>query len=210
VSYVTPDDPDHIMWGVLLKRERDEWRLDCARSFELASKRFGQSRGRKPVRVRLGMRTTNDGYGMVAPRPEGTQAAAAMHGALRMASLRPEDVRVVNAHGSATPLNDGTESRVIRSVLGSAADDVAVIGTKPYHGHALGASGAIEAVVTCLALETGWLPPILNLETPGEDCDLDYVLGEGRAAAPGVTLSNSFGFGGINACLAFAPPGARA
>jgi 3-oxoacyl-[acyl-carrier-protein] synthase II len=169
-----------------------------------------RERGARVYAEVVGYGTTNDGYGMVAPRPEGTQAAAAMRGALRMAGLGPRDVRVVNAHGSSTPLNDGTESRVIRSVLGDAADDAAVVGTKPYHGHALGASGAIEAVVSCLSLETGWLPPVLNLDTPGEDCDLDYVRGDGRASAPGVTLSNSFGFGGINACLALAPPGAQA
>lgn len=169
-----------------------------------------RERGARIYAEVTGYGTTNDGYGMVAPRPEGTQAAAAMRGAMRMAGLEPGDVRVVNAHGSSTPLNDGTESRVIRSVLGDAADDVAVIGTKPYHGHALGASGAIEAVVTCLSMETDWLPPVLNLERPGEDCDLDYVRGAGRESAAGVTLSNSFGFGGINACLAIAPAPARA
>jgi 3-oxoacyl-[acyl-carrier-protein] synthase II len=164
-----------------------------------------RARGARIYAEIVGYGTTNDGYGMVAPRPEGTQAAAAMRGALRMAGLTPADVEVVNAHASSTPLNDGTESRVIREVFGDAADDVAVIGTKPYHGHALGASGAIEATVSCLTFETGWLPPVLNLETPGEDCDLDYVTGSGRDHAPGVTLSNSFGFGGINACLALRP-----
>jgi 3-oxoacyl-[acyl-carrier-protein] synthase II len=181
-----------------------------AATLVLETLEHARSRGARVYAEVVGYGTTNDGYGMVAPRPEGTQAAAAMNGALRMAGLEPGDVEVVNAHGSSTPLNDSTESRVIRSVLGDAADRVAVIGTKPYHGHALGASGAIEAVVSCLCLETGWLPPVLNLETPGEDCDLDYVRGDGRAAAPGITLSNSFGFGGINACLALAPPPAGA
>lgn len=176
-----------------------------AATLVLETLEHARARGARIYAEIVGYGTTNDGYGMVAPRPEGTQAAAAMRGALRMAGLEPSDIATINAHASSTPLNDSTESRVIREVLGSSADDVSVIGTKPYHGHALGASGAIEATVSCLTFETGWLPPILNLETPGEHCDLDYVTGRGRDRDPGVTLSNSFGFGGINACLALLP-----
>ena len=148
-----------------------------------------------------GYAVTNDAYHMTAPHPEGTQAAAAMRGALAMAGLAPSEVDHVNTHGSSTPLNDSTESQAIRTVLGESADSVPVTGTKPYHGHALGASGAIEVAVAGLTLTRGWIPPVLNLEEPGEGCDLDYVEGDGREATVRTVLSNSFGFGGINAAL---------
>ncbi len=129
---------------------------------------------------------TNDAYHMTAPRPDGRQAARAMQLALRDARLAPSEIGYINAHGSSTPLNDPTLS-----------------GTKGYYGHALGASGAIEAAICALSLRNGWLPPTVNLETPDPACDLDYIRGEGRAAQPEFMLSNSFGFGGINASLVF-------
>jgi len=133
---------------------------------------------------------------------EGACTLVLVRGALGTAGLRPDQIDLVNSHGSSTPLNDSTESRVIRQVLGDHADRVAVCGTKPYHGHALGASGAMEVGISALVIQRGWIPPILNLEEPGEDCDLDYVTGQGRESAVKNVLSNSFGFGGINACLA--------
>ncbi|MDT8368008.1 MAG: beta-ketoacyl-[acyl-carrier-protein] synthase family protein [Longimicrobiales bacterium] len=192
-------------------RDRDGFVMgEGAAALVLETLGHARARGAHIYAEVAGYGVTNDGHSMVAPRPEGTQAAAAMRAAMRMADLAPGDVAVINAHASSTPLNDATESRVIREVLGPVADDVAVIGTKPYHGHPLGASGAIEAVVSCLAFESGWLPPILNLDAPGAGCDLDYVTGSGRICAPGVTLSNSFGFGGINACLVLVPGSALA
>jgi 3-oxoacyl-[acyl-carrier-protein] synthase II len=107
----------------------------------------------------------------------------------------------VNAHASSTVLNDRTETLALRSALGPAAESVSVTGTKPYHGHALGASGAIEIAIAALSLRDGWVPPTLNLHHPGEACDLDYVTGRGREGTIGTVLSNSFGFGGINAVL---------
>ncbi|HEX2203517.1 MAG TPA: beta-ketoacyl-ACP synthase II [Longimicrobium sp.] len=151
----------------------------------------------------LGYGTSNDAHHMTAPRPDGAQAARAMRDALRTAGLAPEDVDYVNAHGSSTPLNDSTESRTIRAVLGEHADRVVVSGTKGYTAHCLGATGAIEAAVTALAIQRGWVPPTVNLEEPGEACDLPYVVGEGAARNVRYALSNSFGFGGINAVLAF-------
>jgi 3-oxoacyl-[acyl-carrier-protein] synthase II len=121
--------------------------------------------------------------------------------AIDSAGLSPSDVDHVNAHASSTPLNDATESKAIRSALGAYADEVPVTGTKPYHGHALGASGAIEAAISCLSLRDAWIPPTLNLVEPGEGCDLDYVTGAGREGAIRSVISNSFGFGGINAVL---------
>jgi len=151
----------------------------------------------------LGYGTSNDAHHMTAPRPDGSQAARAMRTALRTGGIRPDEVDYVNAHGSSTPLNDSTESRVVRDVLGGHADRVVVSGTKGYHAHCLGATGAVEAAITVLAIQRGWIPPTLNLETPGEGCDLAYATGDGVCVSVRRAVSNSFGFGGINAALAF-------
>jgi 3-oxoacyl-[acyl-carrier-protein] synthase II len=112
----------------------------------------------------------------------------------------------VNAHASSTALNDPAESTAIRAALGDRAERIPVTGTKPYHGHALGASGAMEAAVACLSLREGWIPPTLNLDEPDEGCDLDYVTGPGRDGSLRAIVSNSFGFGGINAVLVLTAP----
>lgn len=151
----------------------------------------------------LGYGTSNDAHHMTAPRPDGSQAARAMRSAMRTGGIRPEEVDYVNAHASSTPLNDSTESRVIREVMGEHADRVVVSGTKGYHAHCLGATGAIEAAISMLTIQRGWIPPTLNLESPGEGCDLSYVTGEGACVPVRRAVSNSFGFGGINAALAF-------
>jgi 3-oxoacyl-[acyl-carrier-protein] synthase II len=143
----------------------------------------------------------NDAHHMTAPRPDGTQAARIMRNALRDAHVAPHEVGYVNAHGSSTPLNDPTETRAIRSVFGDYATQLPVSSTKAYYGHALGASGAMEAAICALSLERGWLPPTLNFDEPGEGCDLDYIPGDGREQRVDYILSNSFGFGGINAAL---------
>ena len=115
--------------------------------------------------------------------------------------MAPDDVDLVSGHGSSTPLNDPTETRAIRMALGAAADDASVVGSKAYHGHALGASGAIEAAIALLSMRRGWIPPTLNLDRPDPECDLDYVREGGRSETPTAALSNSFGFGGINAAI---------
>jgi len=162
-----------------------------------------KARGARIYAEVLGYGTSNDAHHMTAPRPDGTQAARAMAAALRTGGLRPEQVDYVNAHGSSTPLNDSTESRIIRAVLGEHTDRVVVSGTKGYHAHCLGATGAIEAGITALAIQRGWVPPTLNLEEPGDECDLPYATGTGEARNVRYAVSNSFGFGGINAALAF-------
>jgi 3-oxoacyl-[acyl-carrier-protein] synthase II len=162
-----------------------------------------KARGARIYAEVLGYGTSNDAHHMTAPRPDGSQAARAMRSALRTAGLAPEDVDYVNAHGSSTPLNDSTESRVIRQVLGDHADHVSVSGTKGYHAHCLGATGAMEAAISALAIHRGWIPPSLNLEERDAECDLPYVTGTGEARKVRVAISNSFGFGGINAALAF-------
>lgn len=153
-----------------------------------------------------GFGTTNDGYHMTAPLPDGAQSARAMRLALEDAGAVPDEVEHVNAHGSSTKLNDTTETRAIKSVLGERAYRVPVSGTKGYYGHALGASGAIEAAISALSIARGWVPPTLNLAEPDPECDLDYVAGDGREMGVGFIVSNSFGFGGINASLVFQRP----
>ena len=151
----------------------------------------------------LGYGTSNDAHHMTAPLPSGTQAARAMRSALEEAGLPPEAVDYVNAHASGTPLNDATETLAIKQVLGDHAYRVPISGTKAMHGHALGATGAIEAASCMLTLRHAYLPPTLNLEDPDPACDLDYIPGRGREVAVRHILSNSFGFGGINASLVF-------
>jgi 3-oxoacyl-[acyl-carrier-protein] synthase II len=149
----------------------------------------------------LGYGMSNDAYHMTAPRPDGSQAARSMMRALDDAHVRPEEIEYVNAHGSSTPLNDTTETLAIKRVFGEHAYKIPVSGTKGYYGHALGASGAIEAAICALAMTRDWLPPTVNLATPADGCDLDYIPRIGRDAHPELLLSNSFGFGGINAAL---------
>jgi 3-oxoacyl-[acyl-carrier-protein] synthase II len=140
---------------------------------------------------------------MTAPRPDGRQAARAIRNALIEARVAPHEIGYINAHGSSTPLNDSTETGSVKQVFGDHAYRLAFSGTKGYYGHALGASGAIEAAICALASQRGWVPPTLNLEEPDPACDLSHVTGAGRALAPEYLLSNSFGFGGINAALVF-------
>jgi len=165
-----------------------------------------EARGARIYADILGYGTNNDAFHMAAPRPDGSGATDAIHAALATAGLSVIDVDHVNAHGSSTALNDRAESLALRTALGSHADSVSVTGTKPYHGHALGASGAIEVAITGLSILDQWVPPVLNLLEPGEGCDLDYVTGTGRDGRIDVALSNSFGFGGINAVLLLTAP----
>ena len=119
------------------------------------------------------------------------------------AAFAPEEIEYINAHGSSTPLNDSTETLAIKHVFGDHAFKVTISGTKGYYGHALGASGAIEAATCALGMERGWLPPTVNLETPDPDCDLHYLADGGLDGRPRRVVSNSFGFGGVNAALVF-------
>jgi 3-oxoacyl-[acyl-carrier-protein] synthase II len=164
------------------------------------------ARGARIYAELAGYGNTNDAHHMTAPRPDGSQAARAMQIALGHADIDPGQVDFVSPHGSSTPLNDATESMALKTVLGERAHEVPVSGTKPYHAHALGASGAIEAAICCLSMERGWIAPTLNFESADEDCDLDYVPEHGREYRPRVCLSNSFGFGGINAAIVMRSP----
>jgi 3-oxoacyl-[acyl-carrier-protein] synthase II len=160
-----------------------------------------KARGARIYAEVVGFGTSNDAHHMTAPRPDGSQAARSMQLALRDANVSPGEVAYVNAHGSSTPLNDPTETGAIRQTFGEHAGSLQVSSTKGYYGHALGASGAIELAITALALDRGWLPPTLNHCAPAEGCDLDYIPREGRDTDAEYALSNSFGFGGINAAV---------
>ena len=159
------------------------------------------ARGARIYAEVCGYGLTNDAFHMTQPLPNGRQAARAMSLALEEARLRPQEVGYINAHGSSTPLNDPTETGAIKQVFGESARKVMLSGTKGYYGHALGASGAFEAAICALASERKWLPPTVNLTDLDPQCDLQYLAGEGRSADPEFILTNSFGFGGINAAL---------
>ena len=149
----------------------------------------------------VGYGLSNDAYHMTAPRPDGSQAARAMRLALDDAHISPAEIEYVNAHGSSTPLNDPTETLAIKDVFGDHAYKLSMSGTKGYYGHALGASGAIEAAICALAMEREWIPPTVNLTIADEACDLNFLPGNGRTMRVDHILTNSFGFGGINASL---------
>jgi 3-oxoacyl-[acyl-carrier-protein] synthase II len=159
------------------------------------------SRGAKIYAEIAGFGFTNDAYHMTAPRPDGSQAARSMRLALRDANITPDEVGYINAHGSSTPLNDPTETKALKDVFGERASNMPVSGTKGYYGHALGASGAIETAISALAISREWLPPTVNLAVADEACDLNFLPGTGRDARVEHVLTNSFGFGGINAAL---------
>jgi 3-oxoacyl-[acyl-carrier-protein] synthase II len=174
----------------------------------LENREHAVARGARIYAEIAGYGVTNDAHHMTAPRPDAAQAARAMRLALHGAGVRGDEVDFVSPHGSSTPLNDSTESTAIKQVLGEHAFRVPISGSKPYHAHALGASGAIEAAICCLAIRNAWIPPTLNFEGGDPCCDLDYVPGHGRHADVCVAISNSFGFGGINAALVItAQPG---
>ncbi|MDA8332662.1 MAG: beta-ketoacyl-ACP synthase II [Candidatus Dormibacteraeota bacterium] len=153
----------------------------------------------------LGSGSSADMYHFTAPDPEGRGAARAMSAALRHSGIAPEQVDYVNAHGTSTSLGDIAETLAIRQVLGEHANRVAVSSTKSMTGHLLGAAGAMEAAACVLAIQRGLIPPTINLADQDPRCDLDYVPNSARVAPVRVALSNSFGFGGHNACLVLGP-----
>ncbi len=148
-----------------------------------------------------GFGMTCDAYHMTAPEPSGRQAARAIQLALKDAGIKPTDVDYINAHGTSTPLNDKTETMVIKQVFGPAAYKTPVSATKSMIGHLIGAAGAVELIATVLALEHQIIPPTINYEVPDPECDLDYVPNVARPASLEFAVKNSFGFGGKNSAL---------
>jgi len=159
------------------------------------------ARGARIYAEFAGHASSTDGYHVAAPDPEAKGPIRAMRWALRDAGMAPEDVDYINAHSTSTPLNDPTETRAIKAVFGEHAYKLAVSSTKSMLGHAMGASGTLEAIVCALTIQDGVIAPTINYEFPDPECDLDYVPNQARRMAVKVTLSNSFGLGGQNACV---------
>ncbi len=160
-----------------------------------------RKRGAKIYAELLGYSLNNDGFHMTTPLPSGESCIRAMREALTDAQLGPEQIDYINAHASSTRLNDATETLAIKEVFGKHARLIPVSGTKAFTAHPLGATGAIEATICALALEHQRVPPTLHYEHPDEKCDLDVVPNHGRETKLDYVLNNSFGFGGINACV---------
>jgi 3-oxoacyl-[acyl-carrier-protein] synthase II len=149
----------------------------------------------------IGYASSSDAYHIAIPDPSAAGAVRAMRWALADAGIPPDQVDYINAHGTSTPLNDAAETKAIKQVFGESAYNVAISSTKSMLGHAMGASGALEAIVCALTIHQGRIAPTINYETPDPDCDLDYTPNQARQQAVNITLSNSFGLGGQNACL---------
>jgi 3-oxoacyl-[acyl-carrier-protein] synthase II len=170
----------------------------------LESEEHAAARGARVYCEVAGYGMSDDAHHITAPDPKGSGAALAMGWALADAGEEPAAVQYVNAHGTSTPLNDASETVAIKAVLGDEiAHGIAVSSTKSMTGHMLGAAGAVEGAVCALTIANGVVPPTIHYETPDPDCDLDYVPNEARELDVSLALSNSFGFGGQNACVAF-------
>jgi 3-oxoacyl-[acyl-carrier-protein] synthase II len=161
-----------------------------------------KKRGARIYAEIVGYGMTADAYHMSAPLPNHEQAQRSMRIALQKAELTPADVGYINAHGTSTPVGDVAEVRAVKAVMGENARRVPVSSTKSMTGHLLGAAGVVETVVCIKAIQTGVVPPTINLDTPDEECDLDFVPHTARETRPKVALNNSFGFGGHNVTLA--------
>lgn len=159
------------------------------------------ARGAKIYAEVIGYGRTGDGYHMTSPPPDGNGAMRCMQDALNDAAIPCEDVDYINAHGTSTQLNDLYETRAIKGVFNSHASALAVSSTKSMTGHLLGGAGGLETVFSALAIHDDIIPPTINYETPDDECDLDYVPNKARKAKVNVAMSNSFGFGGTNACI---------
>ncbi|MGD0795746.1 MAG: beta-ketoacyl-ACP synthase II [Dehalococcoidales bacterium] len=151
----------------------------------------------------VGYGATSDAFHLTQPSPDGTSAARAVKMALDRGGVSPGEVQYINAHGTATVLNDRTETNVIKAVFGEYAKKIPISASKSMIGHLLGAAGSIEAVITVLAMQHGVIPPTINLTHPDPECDLDYVPNVARKAVVNTAVSNSFGFGGHNSVLVF-------
>jgi 3-oxoacyl-[acyl-carrier-protein] synthase II len=167
----------------------------------LESEAHAHARGARIYAEVLGYGITNDAYHISAPLENGAGAVDCMRLALQQANLAPADIDYLNAHGTSTPLNDKSETAAIKTVFGECAYDLPISSTKSVTGHMLGAAGTVEAIFCVKALESGLLPPTINYQTPDPECDLDYVPNQARSKAVRRVMSNSFGFGGHNACI---------
>ncbi len=196
------DDPTHASRP--FDRDRDGFVIgEGSGILILEELEFAKARGAKILAEIIGYGMSADAYHITSIAPEGLGAQRSMRAALKDAGIRPEEVGYINAHATATPAGDGNESQAIEAVFGEHAlsHKLKVSGTKSMHGHLLGGAGSLEAGITALALMNQMLPPTINLENPDPECRLDYVPNKAIAHSFDIGLSNSFGFGGINASL---------
>ena len=162
-----------------------------------------EKRGGTPIAELVGYGSTADAYHITQPGPEGEGGARAMNKALSQADMQPEEIDYINAHGTSTPLNDKFETMAMKTVFGEYAYQVNISSTKSMTGHLLGASGALEAVVSVMAIENDTIPPTINLQQPDPECDLNYTPNKKLDKRINTSMNNSFGFGGHNASLIF-------
>ncbi len=165
---------------------------------------FAKQRGAKILAEVIGYGATDDAYHISAPVPDGNGARRAIRRALQKAQIKPEQVDYINAHGTSTVLNDAAETAAIKDVFGEYAYAVPISSSKSMLGHLMGAAGAVEAVITVKTMQEGWMHPTVNYEYPDPACDLDYIPNTPRQKEVNIAMSNSFGFGGHNACVIFA------
>jgi 3-oxoacyl-[acyl-carrier-protein] synthase II len=197
------DDPEHASRPFDAKRDGFA-PAEGAAVLVVESEEHARARGARIYGEVIGYGASSDAFHLVQPPEDGSGAARAMRWALEDAGITAGDVDYINAHGTSTPLNDAAETKAIKLVFGEHARGVPISSTKSMIGHSLGASGALEAVVSLKTIGEGVIHPTANYEFPDPDCDLDYVPGTARKADVRYVLSNSFGFGGQNACLVFA------
>ena len=187
-------------------KDRDGFVLgEGAGSLILEEYEHAKARGAKIYAEVLGGGLSADAHHMTAPHPEGAGAIKVMQNCLRDAGLKPEDVNAINMHGTSTPLGDIAESKAVKAVFGEHAYNININSTKSMTGHLLGAAGAVEAIASILAIKHGIVPPTINHQTPDEEIDprLNFTFGKAQKRTVNVALSNTFGFGGHNACVVF-------
>ena len=201
-ALTTADDPNRA--SIPFDKERSGFVMgEGAGALVLEELEHAKKRGAKIYGRITGYGSNCDAYHMTAPDPTGTGAAECMKLALADADIMPETVDYINAHGTSTPLNDSGETKAVRTAFGAHADQLKVSSTKSMTGHLLGASAALEAVITIKAMEQDFLPPTINYQVPDEACDLDIVPNKGYAHPINCAISNSLGFGGHNVTLVF-------
>ncbi len=183
-------------------RQRDGFVLgEGAAILVLETEEHARARGASIVAEVVGYGSSFDAYGITKPEPEGRGAAQAMERTLKDARMAPSEIDYISAHGTSTILNDKMETLAVKTVFGAAAKTIPLSSIKSMIGHLIGAAGAMEILVSVLAIRDGVVPPTINLDTPDPDCDLDYVPNTARSMRVRSVLSNSFGFGGQNAAV---------
>lgn len=172
-----------------------------AAALVLESVEHAQARGARIYAEMAGQASSSDGFHMAAPDPEAVGPSRAMRWAIEDAGLKPEEIDYIHAHGTSTPLNDLTETRAIKTVFGEHAYNVTISSVKSMLGHAMGASGALQAISSAMTIYESIIPPTINYETPDPELDLDYTPNQARKKEVAAAISNSFGLGGQNACV---------